>query len=240
MWGRQYEQTLRGRKVLCLSGMHWTVKKGGQIRKKTEETLTLGIKAVKVSSQQCFGGSWNQSFLQQREHQMRRKQRSGEGWGARTMTSTFCCGKECVSRTWKGKRKLCVLYQVLQVPYIQSPRVLQVTLYKTQKSQGDWVGRRLNKEWEVGGCEKNFNVCVCVRDKSLSTFLHLLRYFSGIADLELGGRSPLLCLEPDGFPAWEAPSGLRAGGGAETWAGILCLCSSSDAWRRRTAQTLYH
>lgn len=64
MWGRQYAQRLRGRKVLCLSGMHWTVKKGGQIRKKTEETLTLGIKAVKVSSQQCFGGSWNQSFLQ--------------------------------------------------------------------------------------------------------------------------------------------------------------------------------
>ena len=117
---------------------------------------------------------------------MRRKWRSGEGWGARTMTSTFCCGKECVSRTWKGKRKLCVLYQVLQVPYIQSPRVLQVTLYKTQKSQGDWVGRRLNKEWEAGGCERNFNVFVCVRDKSLSTFLHLLCYFSGIADLELG------------------------------------------------------
>lgn len=30
----------------------------------------------------------------------------------------------------------------------------------------------------------------------------------------LGGQSPLLCPEPDGFPAWEAPSGLRAGGGA--------------------------
>lgn len=54
----------------------------------------------------------------------------------------------------------------------------------------------------------------------------------------LGGWSPLLCPEPDGFPAWEAPSGLRAGGGAETWAGILCLYSSSDAPCRRTAQTL--
>ena len=54
----------------------------------------------------------------------------------------------------------------------------------------------------------------------------------------LGGWSPLLCPEPDGFPAWEAPSGLRAGGGAETWAGILCLYSSSDDPCRRTAQTL--
>ena len=109
-------------------------------------------------------------------------------WGARTMTSTFCCGKGCVNKTWKSKRKLCALYEVLQVPDIQSPRVLQVTLYKTWKSQGDWVGKRLIKEWEEGGCERNFNVFVCVWDKSLSTFLHLalLCYFSGIADLELG------------------------------------------------------
>ena len=95
---------------------------------------------------------------------MRRKETSGEGWGPGQWLAHFVVGKGVWIKHGKARGN-CVLCEVLQVPYIQSLRVLQVTLYKTQKSQGEWVGKRLIKEWEVGGCERNFNVCVCVRQE---------------------------------------------------------------------------
>lgn len=64
VWGSQREQRHRDSNELCLSGAHRIVKKEVQIRKKMEETLTLGIKTIKESSQACFGGPSNQPFLQ--------------------------------------------------------------------------------------------------------------------------------------------------------------------------------
>lgn len=62
MWGRQNEQGHRDRRVLYLWGTLNSQER--RSNKKTEETLTLGIKATKESSQQCFGGPWNKLFLQ--------------------------------------------------------------------------------------------------------------------------------------------------------------------------------
>lgn len=120
------------------------------------------------------------------------------------MTSTFCCGKECVSRTWKGKRKLCVLYQVLAMPYIQSPRVLQLFIKLRKVKETELVGDSIRSGRQEGG-ERNFNV-LCVRQEPFHLPALSYAIFLELQTWNLGGRSPLLCLEPDGFPAWEAPS----------------------------------
>lgn len=81
------------------------------------------------------------------------------------------------------------------------------------------------KEWEVGGYERNFSAFVCVRQEPfhLPAPGPLMLFLSNCTQGGWSGWSPLLCPEPDDFPAWEVPSGPRAGGRAETWAGIPTL-----------------
>lgn len=67
------------------------------MRKKTRETLTLSIKAIKESRWQCFGGTWNEPLVQQREYGENEVKEMRAVGSHQTMTSTFCYGKGCVN-----------------------------------------------------------------------------------------------------------------------------------------------
>lgn len=160
------------------------------------------------------------------------------------MTSTFCYGKGCVNKIWKKKKQketLCIVWSFTRASHSISEFYKQLFIERW-KVKETWVRKRLIKEWEAGGCERNFMVFVW--DKSLSTFLHLalLGYFSGIAEMKAQVGGVHCCAPARWFSSPKAPCGLRTGRGAETWTSFSPgaqhqSCNPSLKWCHEHAQS---
>lgn len=131
----------------------------------------------------------------------------------------------------KQKETLCIVWSFTRASHSVSEFCKQLFMERW-KVKETWVRKRLIKEWEAGGCERNFTVFVW--DKSLSTFLHLALSgsFSGIAERKAPVGGVRCCAPARWFSSPEAPCGLRTGRGAETWTGSLSLllprCTTSE------------
>lgn len=124
------------------------------------------------------------------------------------------------------------MWSVTSASHLVSKSPTGHSLYNLEKSRRFYVHKRLIKEWEVGGCERNFTVFVW--DKSLSTFLHLalVGYFSGTAEMEGRVGGVHCCARSQKHPGRRGPEDKRTPG-LESHPR-----SSFGAWLGRVAQSL--